>query len=331
MTQSAIDGPFTVLISSAGRRASLLRTFREALAAAGLPGRIIACDLTELTPAMQMADVSYTVPRCTDYRFADSMTEICARETVDLVIPTIDTELPVWASLAKPLKQAGTTVAVSSPAAIAIAADKRLTNSHCVSIGMPAPRQSTLAEIDRSRSSWPMPLVVKPSMGSASNGLKIVSSWTEFNVILQTHIDHDVVVEERAHGTEYTVDVYVDTAGTVHCPVVRQRLEVRAGEVSKARVVRNDLLASFAAKVVGQLPGAYGVLNVQMFFDGERATIIEINARFGGGYPLTWRAGGRYSEWLVREVAMGQKPPTETPIEYDLAMLRWDEELFVGA
>jgi carbamoyl-phosphate synthase large subunit len=324
------DRPFTVLISAAGRRVSLLRSFRDALAAVNLPGRVIATDLTMLSSAMQIADECFTVPRCTDPSFPDEMLRLCHRENVDLVVPTIDTELPVWARLQPQIEAAGTTVAVSSPSAIDIAADKRKTNAHCAASGIPVPKQGTLGEVDRMRRNWSLPLVVKPARGSSSVGLHIVRSWSEFDRILELD-GEDLIVESFLPGLEHTVDVLVDRSGNVHCPVVRRRLEVRAGEVSKARVVKDDGLASLAVKVVETLPDAYGVLNVQMFSDGISSGVVEINARFGGGYPLTWRAGGRYSEWLVREVAWHEKPPVEPQLDYHLTMLRWDDEVFVRA
>lgn len=327
--RSRSDRPFTILISSAGRRVSLLRTFRRALDAIGIPGRVIACDLTELTSAMQMADSRYVVPRCDSPEFADVVRRLCATERVDLVIPTIDTELPIWAQLKGQLATAGTTVAVSSPSAIAIAADKRKSNAHCLRSGIPVPRQSTPALVSGTQSQWSLPLVVKPPMGSASKGLQLIRAWRELERTPDDESDEDLIVEEFLPGVEHTVDVYVDRSGEVHCPVVRRRLEIRAGEVSKSRVVREQGLASLAAKVVQTLPGAQGVLNVQIFWDGTSANVVEINARFGGGYPLTWRAGGRYSEWLIREVAFGEQPPADPSIEFDLTMLRWDEEIFV--
>jgi carbamoyl-phosphate synthase large subunit len=325
------EQPFTILISSAGRRVSLMRSFREALDVTDIHGRVVAADLTEMTPAMQLADERFIVPRCTDPSFVESATELCLKEGIDLVVPTIDTELPAWSAMAASLAGTGTTVAVSSPTAIAVAADKRATNAHCVAHGIPVPRQSTLAAVNASRSEWAFPFVLKPSMGSASNGLQIVNSWREFDRVLDGGLDQDLIVEAFLSGTEHTVDVFVDRSGRVHSPVVRRRLEVRAGEVSKARVVRDDFLASLAVKTIETLPGAYGILNVQLFSDGTTAGVVEINARFGGGYPLTWRAGGRYSEWLIREVAFGEKVGPAATIEYDLAMLRWDEEVFARA
>jgi carbamoyl-phosphate synthase large subunit len=319
--------PFTILLSSAGRRVSLLRSLRQAISDVGIDGRVIACDLGWTAPAMHVADAGFVMPRCTDPQFVDRALELCADEGVDLVVPTIDTELPVWARLRDRLAERGTTVAVSDPAAIDIAADKRLTNRHCRSIGAPCPRQASLSEVQANPADWQLPLIAKPARGSASSGVVCVSDWETLRDI---HATEPMVVEEHALGVEHTVDVYVDRTGTVRCPVVRRRLEVRAGEVSKGQVVQDDRLADLALLTVKSLPGAYGPLNVQIFDDGTASTVIEINARFGGGYPLTWQAGGRYGEWLVREQLGHQLTATLIP-DYGLMMLRWDEEIFVRA
>jgi carbamoyl-phosphate synthase large subunit len=327
---------FTILLSSAGRRVSLLRSLREAVAAIGLRGRVIACDLGWRAPAMHVADAGFVVPRCADPAFAGEVADLCGRERVDVVVPTIDPELPVWAALRSSLAAAGTAVAVSSAATVAIAADKWRTNAHCVAVGIPCPRQGRLADVRTDPAGWTLPLIAKPRHGSAGVGVRLIRTWADLEFAADSLTDPDplsdmdrVVVEEHAAGDEFTVDLYVDRAGTVRCPVVRRRIEVRGGEVSKACVVREPRLADVAAKLVETLPGAYGPLNVQAFSDGRQVSVIEINARFGGGYPLTWRAGGRHAEWLIRETADRGPLPVATPVEYGLTMLRWDEEVFV--
>jgi len=235
----------------------------------------------------------------------------------------------VYASAKASFAAAGVNVAVSSAAAIEIAADKRLTNAHCTAIGVPCPRQNDLAKVQSNIDDWHGPLIVKPARGSSSVGLLRVATPEELLGIVDRA--GDLIVEECAAGDEYTVDVYVDQTGRVRCPVVRRRLEVRAGEVSKAVVVDAPDLAGCAVRTVEALPGAYGPLNVQMFSDGRDTRVIEINARFGGGYPLTWRAGGRQGEWLVRETLGLPIPPVDPPVRFGLLMLRWDEEVFVDA
>jgi carbamoyl-phosphate synthase large subunit len=326
-----MDRAYTVLVSAAGRRVSLLQTFRDALPAAGLRGRVIACDLDWTAPAMHVADGGFLAPCCDDPVFPEWAVDLCSREQIDLVIPTIDTELAGWAALHDRLAAKGTVVAVSSPATVAIAADKRLTNEHCRHNGIPCPRQDTVSGALDRPDRWRLPLIVKPANGSAGHGMETVRTWHELELLATRSGDRgvDLVVEELAPGVEYTVDVYVDGTGTVRCAVPRRRIEVRGGEVSKAEVVRNARIETLATAVIETLPGPRGVLNVQIFDTGQAALVIEVNARFGGGYPLTWQAGGRYSEWLVREAAFGTPPPAEPVIQNGLRMLRWDTEVFV--
>ncbi|GAA1773512.1 ATP-grasp domain-containing protein [Luedemannella helvata] len=317
----------TILLSSAGRRVSLLRSLREAAAAAGYDARVIACDADPTAPALHVADAAFLAPPCAGADFDDFAVDLAARERVDLVVPTIDPELPVWSRLRERLAAVGTTVAVSGPQTVEIAADKRRTHEHCVRNGIPCPRQATPSAVLAGRARWRLPLIVKPARGSGSDGVLRVSDWSQLRHVAGVG---GLVVEELVPGVEHTVDVYLDRRGVAHCPVVRRRLAVRAGEVSKAQVVRDARLESVAVKTVESLPDAFGVLNVQVFADGPDVSVIEINARFGGGYPLTWRAGGRYGQWLIQEVLDGTPPPAAPPVEDGLLMLRWDEEVFVA-
>ncbi|RTZ49695.1 hypothetical protein EJ377_05105 [Chryseobacterium arthrosphaerae] len=56
---------------------------------------------------------------------------------------------------------------------------------------------------------------------------------------------------------------------------------------------------------------------------------IEINPRFGGGYPLSYLAGANYPEWLLKEYFMGHDIPYFEDWEDNLLMLRYDDEVLV--
>src|SRR6266566_3792093 len=89
---------FTVLISSAGRRVSLVRAFRKALSDLGVEGRVLASDTASLSAAYHEADAGFLVPPCLESGFVPHMIELCQRESIDMIVPTIDTELPVYAA-----------------------------------------------------------------------------------------------------------------------------------------------------------------------------------------------------------------------------------------
>jgi len=124
----------------------------------------------------------------------------------------------------------------------------------------------------------------------------------------------------------------VNRRGSAIAEVPRRRLEVRAGEVSKARSEMNGPIMNLARSIVEQLPEASGPLNVQVFHDKEAGTTrpIEINARFGGGDPLAWKAGANAPMWLLQEF-LGLHIGRRDDWLDGLVMLRYDQGVFTRA
>lgn len=83
-----------VCLSSAGRRVALLECFRKAMRGLGLDGSVFAVDCSHSAPTFHLADAAWQVPPCTSPEFVPAMIELCARQRIGLVVPTIDTELP---------------------------------------------------------------------------------------------------------------------------------------------------------------------------------------------------------------------------------------------
>ena len=322
-----MNRPFTVLVSSAGRRVELLRGFRDALAAAGLAGRVLAADRSWYSSAFHEADEGLLVPACDDESFVPAVLDLCVKHAVDLIVPTIDPELPVYAAARERFADAGVTVAVSAPEAVTIAADKARTHTWLVETGLPTVRQATIDVVRADPPGWPFPLVVKPRFGSAGIGVAVVHDDAELDVAARAG---EVVVQEVAPGREHTIDVLVDRRGRCVSAVPRRRLEVRAGEVSKGVTVRSPALEDVGARLAEALPGAYGPLTVQVFAEEDGGlAVIEVNARFGGGFPLAREAGADHPRWLVEDVAGLPSTADRSAWRPGLVMLRYDAAVFV--
>ncbi len=317
-----------VLISSAGRRVALLEAFRGGLAALQLDGRVLAADASASSAASWSADRRFVVPRCTDEAFIPRMLELCERDEVALLVPTIDTELMVLARHREQFRAVGTLLAVSSVETIALAEDKRRTHAFLLDHGFPTVAQAEVAQVLADPDCWPYPFVVKPVNGSASAGVVRVKDPASFALAT---VGKDAVAQSLAPGVEYTVDLFVDAAGNCRGAIPRERLEVRAGEVAKARTARIPAIIQLAEKLAKSLPGAFGVLNLQLFYDAASGElqIIEINPRFGGGFPLAHQAGAPFVRWLL-EIAAGRAPSADQdPWRDGLVMLRFHDAVFV--
>ncbi len=321
---------FTVLISSAGRRVALMDAFRRSIEGLGLRPRLLAVDMSRLSAAFHHADEGFLVPRCTDEAFVPEVLRLCERHGVDLLVPTIDPELPVYAAHREAFARIGTTVAVSAPEVVAIGGDKHRTHRWLTGSGLPTVRQASPEQVLAEPARWPLPLFAKPAAGSASIGAQVVRDEATLQRLAGEETDY--VVQELARGAEHTIDLYCDRQGRLRCAVPRRRLEVRAGEVSKGVTVRHEALTELAHRLVAAFPApAFGALNVQVFFDEARGTlrVIELNPRFGGGFPLAYAAGADFPRWLVQEVRGEPCEADDAGWRDGLVMLRYDAAVFV--
>lgn len=317
----------SALISSAGRRVALLRAFTEARNALSLSGRIVAVDSSPLSAACQLADVHYQVPPCGSPKYISTLLEICERERIGLLVPTIDTELPVLARNRRILESAGVALILPDESVVRLCADKRLMSAFLDTNGLPHPRQWRIEDFDVgliARS--PRAFIAKPARGSSSIGVRILTGTSTVDEL------GEYVVEEVAEGQEFTVDVYVDQRGRTIAVVPRQRLETRGGEVSKGVTRRSSAIDALTRRLVAALSVRACVLTVQLFYDAVAGTgsIIEVNARFGGGYPLSHRAGADFPLWLMKEHFLGESLPEANAWEADVLMLRFDDAVFAS-
>jgi carbamoyl-phosphate synthase large subunit len=305
-----------------------MRCFRESLTELGIAGRIIAVDATPLSSAAQLADQFYVVPKCADDKFISEIQAICETEEIRLLVPTIDTELPVYAQARETLRSMGVFVAISSPETVAICCDKVLTHRWLLSNHHSVPQQAFPELVLAEPSNWRLPLVIKPARGSGSIGVRLVQSFRELEVISSG--SEDLIVQELVQGVEHTVNLFVNRDGKCVCAVPHARLETRAGEVSKGITVKDASLMECASRLVEALPGAFGPLNVQCFLTREaQVKIIETNARFGGGYPLAHHAGACMTRWLIEE-SIGREASGPFDAWYDgLTMLRYDDAVYI--
>jgi carbamoyl-phosphate synthase large subunit len=318
----------TVLFSSAGRRVALIECFREDANSLGIALRVVSVDAQPgLSAACSRSDRSYKVARCLEPEFIPEFCRICESEEVDLVIPTIDTELEVLSRLRHSLAQLGTRVAVSGMEVVQLARNKAETMRVLSENGIPSIRTLPLVELRQAPERLRWPVILKPNQGSSSIGLRILSEPRELVDFSDAQASY--IAQEFWRGSEFTVNLYFDSMSRIRCAIPHLRYEVRAGEVSKAMTRRQPALEAIAWKLGPLLVGAYGPLCFQAIVqtNGE-CGIFELNARFGGGYPLAHRAGARFSRWLLEDV-VGATSSAANDWDDHLTMLRYDAAVFI--
>ena len=316
----------TILFTSVGRRVSLIRNFFRAHRELHLDGKIIGADASDRSPAFHITDASYLVPRVDTEAYIPRLLEICAQEQVSFIVPLIDTELMVLAENRHRFQALGTQVIISSPEVISIGMHKTETRAFFKKNFIDTPEIYSAEDIARGR--YRLPLMVKPNDGSASR--MVFKAETGEQLEFFRHYVPNAIIQEFIEGDEYTLDVFVDLSGAVRCVVPRLRIEVRAGEVSKAVIVKNDRIIELGKRVAECLPGARGCITLQCMVNRQgEIKMVEINPRFGGGAPLSIEAGADMPKWVVQMVRGQEIGDVEHSYRDGLMMLRYDDEIFI--
>ena len=313
-----------LLFTSAGRRVCLIREFRRAADDLGVDLRIHAVDHHPMAPAIHIADETALVPQVTSDDYCDRLLAHCREHGIDAVIPLIDPELYPLAQARDRFAASGTRVIISSPNVIRISKDKVRTGEFLRQHGFLTPRILT----DEELAAPTFPLFIKPKTGSSSLGAHKID--TPEDLAYYHSVNPDSIIQEFVAGPEYTVDVFADFDGKPRCAVPRRRHEVRGGEVSKGQTVRNLQMMREHCRLVEALGECQGMITIQCFLTpDDEVVFIEINPRFGGGVPLSIRAGADSPRWIL-ELLTGREPVIAMDGWTDgMLMLRYDEGVFV--
>ena len=143
------------------------------------------------------------------------------------------------------------------------------------------------------------PAFIKPKDGSSSINAFKVSNEDELNVYC--NIVPDYIIQPFVSGTEYTIDIFCNFEGDPIYITPRIRLAVRSGEVLKTKIVQDQKIIDEMKQLVADYKPC-GAITVQMIRDDltKEDYYIEINPRFGGGAPLSMKAGADSAEAMIR-------------------------------
>ena len=314
-----------ILITSAGQRVALVRGFQETLKRFFPEGKVYTTDMNpKLAPAAYVSDGCFEVPRCTSEDYIESLLTICLGNDIGLIVPTIDTELAILSANKEIFANQGIFVSVSDYEFVMMCRDKRNTGEFFEKHGIRVPKP-----IDKYHPSFPM--FAKPYDGSLSTNLHYIKNADELTeeilsdpkLLFMEYIDKEVY-------KEYTIDMYYGRDHKVKCIVPRERIKIRAGEINKG-LTEKEPLTSYLYERLEKIEGCIGCICIQVFLNPSTRDVvgIEINPRFGGGYPQTYAAGGNYAENLIREFFLDEEIQYKDDWKDHLLMLRYDDAMYV--
>lgn len=283
-----------ILFTGVGRRIELLQAFRNAALVLNKELKIYGADLAGTAPALAYCDFTRRVVAMKDLGYIQNLLDICVADHIDLLIPTIDTDLLVLAENKEKFEAIGTRVMISASDKIRICRDKNNTSQFFVDCGLHAPMP--VNDWKEYRSGFPA--FIKPKDGSSSINAFKVENEEELEVYAGQVEDY--IVQPFVSGKEYTIDIFCDWNGNPISIVPRERLQVRAGEVLKTQICMDQNMITESKKLCSAFKPC-GPMTVQLIRDAAGVDwFIEINPRFGGGTPLSMKAGARSAEAILK-------------------------------
>jgi carbamoyl-phosphate synthase large subunit len=313
-----------------------MQAFQRAMADLGIQGRIVAADRSSLAPALYLADEGVLVPSGDDLNYVETLLKICRRREIGLVIPLADRELETVARARDRFGAAGIQVLVSSPHIVEICRDRRRTLEFLKAAGLATPEIFSCEEAPEG----PFSFFRKPRYGSRGQEAHFVSHRPgtagmpspdgETPAVQRAH-GAGGLIREYVKGNEFAVDVYAGLDGVPRLAVPRQRLEVRDGEVSKARTVRHPEIIRRSMQLIEALAGCVGVVTIRCVLAADdEVQFIKVTPRFGDGVLLAIRAGADFPRWIIEE-HLGRRANCDPDGWQDgLLMLGYDAEVFHG-
>ncbi|MBR8709118.1 ATP-grasp domain-containing protein [Bacteroides pyogenes] len=319
-----------ILFTCAGRRTYLLKYFKENLSEGD---KVFATDMQLSASALQAADVKLQVPAVYDPEYINITFNICKENKIDALLSLNDLELPILAENKARFEELGVKVIISDPAVIDIAFDKYKTAQWVESLDLNAPK--TYVRLDECKKALEVgeiefPLFMKPRWGSGSIGLESIADTEELDIyynllmkkikktILATASvgDEYIMIQEKLTGYEYGLDIMNDLTGKNVGVSVKQKLAMRAGETDKAITVDLPEVREMGKKIGDNLKHI-GNLDVDIM---QRANgdycVLELNPRFGGGFPFSYEAGVNLPKAIIQWVKGEEVDPAILQPEY---------------
>ena len=310
-----------ILFTGVGRRVELVQAFRQAALCMNVNLKIYGADMTGTAPALSYCDVTRKVCGMKEPKYISQLVDICEKDKIDLLIPTIDTDLLVLSENVD--KFSRTKVLISKPDKIAICRDKNYTADFFVSCGCKAPR--TYHDTKDYQDNFPC--FIKPKDGSSSIDAFKAENRDELEMYASQISDY--VIQPFIEGTEYTVDAFCGFEGNPIYITPRIRLQVRAGEVLKTQIRMDDQIIVESRRIIEKFKPV-GPITIQLIrkADGEDY-FIEINPRFGGGSPLSMKAGARSAE-VALKLLQGENVVFSGDIDDNAVFSRFDQSVCIA-
>lgn len=302
-----------ILLTSAGRRGYLVNYFKEVLNGTG---KVHVANSMK-SSAMLHGDQSVITPLIYDPNYIPFIKKYCEENCISTIIPLFDIDLPILSKHIEEFKEKGIQIIVSREEVTRVCNDKWLTYIFLRDRQIKTPK-TFLTVLDAEEAvklgTITFPLIIKPRLGMGSISIYEANNLEELRVLGNKTInnihssylkyeaskaaDSLIIIQEKIMGQEYGLDIINDLNGNYQTTTIKKKYAMRSGETDCAETVKEALLEELGEMLSKEIRHIAN-LDVDVFLFNNIPYVIEMNARFGGGYPFSHRAGVNLPKALI--------------------------------
>jgi carbamoyl-phosphate synthase large subunit len=257
----------------------------QCLKKTNIKAEIFGTDYLDSAVGLYCVDHSYILPDIYRHSHLESawlmaIKNLISKQNIDFLFVGLDFEVPLFAKYKEEIEaEFDCKVIVSSFRVVEICNDKWLTFLFLSEHGFAVPKSCLPADIQAFRARVPFPWIIKPRVGSTSNGLFRINSEEELDFAL-SNCNNAIIQEEIGNmSDEFTCGVV--SIGLEIISSIALRRTLKNGNTQMAIYEKNIEIDNYIRKIATSL-GSFGPINIQLRLTNEGPKVFEINPRFSG-------------------------------------------------
>jgi carbamoyl-phosphate synthase large subunit len=250
--------------------------------------RLVGIDANPYSVGFQWTDISHTVVRTTEPSWLTSIIDICNKEKVVLIVPSIEQDIKALLQHKKELSDNTEALPLlNSPDALRVGFDKwelhRFAKQHDIRMPMTWHAGDTNISLIPDTA---YPLLLKPRSGTASKGIYRIENKNDMECLVRVIEINEYIIQQHigSEDEEYTVGIFGFHDGTLSESFALKR-KLKFGTTFEAETIYDPKLSETSTHIAIKL-NIVGPTNLQFRKAGDDYFLFEVNPRFSSSSSI---------------------------------------------
>lgn len=220
-------------------------------------------------------------------KYLNNLFQIVKKNKISLLIPCTNYDLKILSLNKNKFTKYGCNVMVSRKDLIDSCLDKRKLFDLSKKHNFYSPK--IFENFDQAKNSKVKTFIKKLRTGHSSLDQIIIKK------LQKKDFENKYIIQEYINGEELHLDILNDHNGKFISSCLKKKISMRFGETDIAKVINNQKIKKLSKNLSKNLKHI-GNLDCDIIYDNKKKIpyIIDINPRFGGGYPFTHLSGNNF-------------------------------------